>query len=66
MPGRVGTRLYESDNERREIVRELRAMRTKNGEPVFPIPETMVPVLMVLLQESNKAIVLGVIKKYWV
>jgi hypothetical protein len=61
----MGTRLYESDDERREIVKELRAMRTKHGETIFPIPETLVAVLMVLFQEANKDIVLEVARKHW-
>jgi hypothetical protein len=62
---RMGTRLYESDDERREIIKELRSMRTKHGETVFPIPETLVAVLMVLFQEANKDIVLEVARKHW-
>jgi hypothetical protein len=61
----MGLRLYESDEERREIIKELRALRTANGEVVFPFPETMVMALRELLQEQSIDKVLAITKRFW-
>jgi hypothetical protein len=58
--------LYTSDEERREIVKEVKSLRFKDGERLIETPEEAVPLLMLILSMRNdKEAVLEIARKYW-
>lgn len=58
--------LYESDEERREIVKEIRSLKFKDGTRFIESPEEAVPLLMIILSmRKDKEAVLNIARKYW-
>lgn len=58
--------LYTTDEERREIVKEVKSLKFRDGERFIDTPEEAVPLLMLILsmRQEEKA-VLEIAQKYW-